>query len=285
MTDNSQRFLFDNTDIRGELVRLKKSFQQVASNHNYPQPVLHLLGEFMVAAALLSSTIKFEGTLILQARSEAGEIPLIMAEASSEQTIRAIARGAENASSEDFRQLLKNGQLCITIEPHNGHRYQGIVALVGDNLARCLEQYFEQSEQLSTRIWLACDGNTATGMLLQELPASEKSQQENREVEWQHASHLANTISRQELLELDFDQLLHRLYHQEPLRLFDAVTWSFQCSCNRDKTVNVLLTAGRTELEDILSEEGQIIIACEFCHQQYRFDEKDIKSIFDQAVH
>ena len=148
MTDNSQRFLFDNTDIRGELVRLQKSFQQVASNHSYPQPVLHLLGEFMVAAALLSSTIKFEGTLILQARSEAGEIPLIMAEASSEQTIRAIARGAENASSEDFRQLLKNGQLCITIEPHNGHRYQGIVALSGGCLAHTLDAYFEQSEQL-----------------------------------------------------------------------------------------------------------------------------------------
>lgn len=285
MSDQSQRFIFDNTDIRGELVRMEQSFQQVISHHHYPEPVIHLLGEFMAAAALLSSTIKFEGTLILQARSEDGEIPLIMAEASSKQTIRAIARSAENASSHDFQQLLKNGQLCITIDPTKGKSYQGIVPLEGANFARCLEQYFEHSEQLSTRIWLACDGNIATGMLLQELPADEQASQQRREADWQHATHLANTLSTEELQGLDFEQLLHRLYHQDPLRLFDAINWSFQCSCSRDKTVNALLTVGREGLEQPLAEDGQILITCEFCHQQYRFVQADIEAIFNQPIH
>lgn len=284
MTDQSQRFIFDDTDIRGELVRLEESFQQVLSQHDYPAPVVNLLGEFMAAAALLSSTIKFEGTLILQARSTDGEIPLIMAEASSQHTIRAIARSAEKASSDDFQKLLKNGQLAITIDPSKGKSYQGIVPLEGDSFARCLEQYFEQSEQLSTRIWLACDGNSATGMLLQELPASEQSLSD-REASWQHASHLASTLSREELLELAFEELLHRLYHQDPLRLFDAKSWRFECSCSRDKTINALLTLGKDELEQALLEDDQIMITCEFCHQHYRFNDDDIKAIVDQPIH
>ena len=284
MTDQSQRFIFDDTDIRGELVRLEQSFQQVLSHHDYPAPVVNLLGEFMAAAALLSSTIKFEGTLILQARSADGEIPLIMAEASSQQTVRAIARNAEKASSDDFQQLLKNGQLAITIDPSKGKSYQGIVPLEGDSFARCLEQYFEQSEQLSTRIWLACDGNSATGMLLQELPASAQNHSD-READWQHAAHLASTLSKAELLELAFDELLHRLYHQDQLRLFDPNSWRFECSCSRDKTINALLTVGQEELEQELQEEGQIVITCEFCHQHYRFNDDDIKAVFNHPTH
>lgn len=285
MSDQSQRFIFENTDIRGELVRLQVSFQRVISHHHYPEPVVGLLGEFMAAAALLSSTIKFDGTLILQARSDEGEIPLIMAEASSKQTVRAIARNAEKASSHDFHQLLAGGRLGITIDPSNGKRYQGIVPLEGDCFARCLEQYFETSEQLSTRIWLACDGRTATGMLLQELPANEQTSEEDREAAWQHAAYLASSLSREELLQLEFETLLHRLYHQDPLRLFEARPWSFQCSCSRDKTINALLTVGRSGLEETLAEEGQILITCEFCHQHYRFDQTDINQLFDQAIH
>ena len=284
MTDQSQRFIFDDTDIRGELVRLEQSFLQVLSHHDYPAPVVNLLGEFMAAAALLSSTIKFEGALILQARSVDGEIPLIMAEASSQQTVRAIARNAAKANSDDFKQLLKNGQLAITIDPKKGESYQGIVPLEGDSFSHCLEQYFQQSEQLSTRIWLACDGNRATGMLLQELPANEQNHSD-RDANWQHAAHLASTLSREELLDLAFDELLHRLYHQDPLRLFDVNSWRFECSCSRDKTINALLTVGREELEQALREEDQIMITCEFCHQQYRFNDDDIKAVFDHPTH
>ena len=285
MTDQSQRFIFDDSDIRGELVRLEESFQQVLSHHDYPAPVVNLLGEFMAAAALLSSTIKFEGTLILQARSEDGEIPLIMAEASSQQTVRAIARNAEKASSDDFQQLLKNGQLAITIDPNKGKSYQGIVSLEGDSFARCLEQYFEQSEQLSTRIWLACDGNRATGMLLQELPANEQN----------HSDRDAELATQPLTWPALYQGKNYLIWHstncftasitRTPLRLFDANSWRFECSCSRDKTINALLTLGQEELEQALLEEGQIMITCEFCHHHYRFNDDDIKAIFDQPIH
>ncbi len=284
MNDLLQRFIFDNTDIRGELSHLEQSYQEALSTHQYPEPVARLLGEFLAAAALLSATLKFEGTLTLQARSE-GQIPLIMAEATSDHKLRAIAREAENANSTAFNTLLANGHLSITIDPKQGQRYQGIVALDGSSLAQCLEGYFQQSEQLSTRLWLCSDGQRAAGMMLQELPASQTTSPELREQNWQHVTQLAETLTEQELLSLAFDQLLHRLYHQEQLRLFEPDDLQFKCSCSRSRTLNALRALGQTELEHILSEQTTIEINCEFCHQHYQFNKKDIQGLFQQALH
>ena len=284
MTDQLQRFIFDNTDIRGEITRLDNSYQETISHHNYPEVVTHLLGEFLAAATLLSATLKFDGTLTLQARSE-GEIPLIMAEASSDHKLRAIAREADTASSHDFTQLLANGQLIITIDPKQGQRYQGIVALEGNNLSECLEAYFLQSEQLSTRVWLASNGQQAVGMMLQELPASEAITAEQRQQHWQHITKLAETLTAEELLSLPFDELLYRLYHQEQVRLFEPDIMAFQCSCSETRTLNALRTLGKEELDRILAETGTIDINCEFCHQHYRFDRAAISDLFDTTLH
>lgn len=284
MSDLLQRFIFDNTDIRGELVHLEQSYRDVLSIHPYPDVVAALLGEFLAAAALLSATIKFDGILTLQARSD-GEIPLIMAEASSDHSLRAIAREAQAASSQDFNTLLTNGQLSITIDPQQGQRYQGIVELNGNNLAQCLEAYFQHSEQLSTRIWLCSNGRQAAGMLLQELPASQTADAELREQRWQHATQLAATVTEQELLTLAFETLLHRLYHREPVRLFAADSLYFKCSCSRARTLDALRTLGQQELETLLAEQAGIDINCEFCHQHYRFTQKDIHGLFQQAMH
>lgn len=289
MTDRLQRFIFEDTDIRGELTRLEQSYRETLASHQYPEVVAQLLGEFLAAAALLSATLKFEGTLTLQARSE-GEIPLIMAEANSERHLRAIAREADNASSPEFAKLLADGQLSITISPRKGKRYQGIVPLDGDNLAQCLESYFRQSEQLSTRIWLCSNGQQAAGLLLQELPASADRQSkalsaERREEQWQHVTKLADTLKPQELYDLHFDELLHRLYHQETVRLFEPTGLHFKCSCSQQRTLNALRTLGRKELETILAEQGAIEINCEFCHQHYSFNAEDIEQLFQPTVH
>lgn len=282
MIDQLQRFIFDNTDIRGELTHLEQSYQDTLAAHTYPKVVAQLLGEFLAAAALFSATLKFDGTLTLQARSE-GEIPLILAEASSDHTLRAIARGADQASSEDFTQLLANGQLSITIIPKQGKRYQGIVPLEGDNLAQCLEMYFQQSEQLATRIWLACDGQQSAGMMLQELPASHRQEPEQRQQSWQHITTLAETLSQEELLSLEFDQLLYRLYHQEQVRIFTPTELSFSCSCSEARTLSTLRTLGQKELEDIIKEQGSIEVNCEFCHQHYRFGQSAVSQLFEQT--
>lgn len=284
MPDTMQRFIFDDTDVRGELVQLQQSYQQALDKHDYTAPVARLLGDFLSAAALLSATLKFDGTLTLQARSE-GQVPLIMAEATSTGKLRGIARDAEDASSEDFQTLLSNGKLAITITPAKGQRYQGIVPLDGANLAECLEHYFQQSEQLATRLWFASDQQRSTGMLLQELPASEAIDADTRVEQWQHLTHLAQTITEQELLGLDTETLLHRLYHQEQVRLFEPSELSFQCSCSEQRTANAVKAIGQQEAEAIIEEQGAISIHCEFCHHHYRFDSDSIKVIFSPQIH
>lgn len=288
MTDQIQRFIFEEADVRGELVRLEQSYSEVLTKSDYPLAVAQLIGDFLSAAALLSETIKFDGTLILQARSE-GDLSLIMAEATSNGHLRAIAKYEDDKEgtskvSKDFQTLLKDGQLSITIDPAKGNRYQGIVPLDGYNLAECLEHYFSQSEQLSTRIWLSSNGQTAAGMLLQELPASDISDA-SRQQQWEHVTHLAATLKDEELLSLDFEALLHRLYHQDPVRLFDASPLIFQCSCSEQRTMNAIRAIGRKEAEEILTESGEITIQCEFCHHDYRFANEHLDKIFEASIH
>ncbi|HEY3699278.1 MAG TPA: Hsp33 family molecular chaperone HslO [Spongiibacteraceae bacterium] len=283
MSDQLLRFIFDGTDVRGEWVRLERTYQDALINHHYPPAVRCLVGEFLAAVTLLGATLKFEGTIALQARSEDGEIPLIVAEANTDLTVRAIVHGAALARSSDFKRLLgSKATLAITIEPAQGKRYQGIVPLEGANLAICLEDYFHRSEQLPTRIWLVADAQRAAGLFLQELPS--RLDFEQRTQQWRHLSMLAETIEPQELLQLSGDEVLYRLFHQEQLRLLRRDAVSFRCSCSRERTERMLHSLGRAELEDILREQGSIQVNCEFCNQLYRFDADAVASLFAPAL-
>ncbi len=282
-TDQLLRFIFDGTDVRGEWVQLERSYLDALVNHHYPPAVRRLVGEFLAAASLLGATLKFDGTITLQARSEDGEIPLIMAEAGSDNSVRAIVHGAERAAGTEFRQLLgARATLAITIDPARGKRYQGIVPLEGDSLARCLEDYFHRSEQLPTRIWLVADNRRVAGLFLQELPS--KLDFEQRSKQWQHLSMLAETISHHEMLHLEGDDVLHRLFHQEQLRLLRRDSLHFRCSCSRERTESMLRSLGGGELEAILRERGSVEVNCEFCNQLYRFDADAVANLFVPAA-
>lgn len=275
------RFVFEETDIRGETVHLDKAFQEIIAIHQYSPAVSRLLGEFLAAAVLLSTTIKFDGKLILQVRSQ-GQIPLLMVECTSKQEVRAIARGAEQATSDNFDDLLADGQLAVTIDPDNGERYQGIVPLEGGSLATSLDAYFAQSEQLQTRLWLAADQNHAAGMLLQQLPAQVVPDKDERQMHWEHACTLAETLHQDELLHLKAEQVLHRLYHEDPLRVFPPGAVVFSCSCSTQRTLSALAALGTAELLDILEEQGSIAMDCEFCNQQYIYYREDLQPILDE---
>jgi molecular chaperone Hsp33 len=279
--DTLLRFIFDTTDIRGEWVQLERAYQETLANHHHAPGVRRLIGQFLAAASLLGATLKFEGSIILQARSN-GAVPLIMAEAGSDGSLRAIVRGAERALGEDFRTLVGDGTLALTIDPVGGQRYQGIVALDGDSLAVCLENYFAQSEQLPTRIWLAADDRRAAGLFLQELPS--RADAAVRAGQWRHLLVLADTDTDAELLALDGDTLLHRLFHQEPLRPLRRDALHFRCSCSRARTEAMLVSLGRGELEQILAEQGAISVNCEFCNQHYRFDAAAVAALFEAAA-
>ena len=275
--DTISRFTFDDCAVRGEHVLLDTSYQDLLAVHHYPPVVAELLGELCAAACLLAETIKFDGILTLQIRSE-GEIPLIMAEATNTQSFRAIARQAQEATSGDFSQLFTNGQLVLTIQPRNGEPYRGIVMLDGNSLASSLEAYFKQSEQLETRLWLHSDGQRASGFLLQQLPGDENSSQ------WQHLSHMAATLTQEELLTLPRETLLYRLYHEESLRLHPQKPVQFQCTCSRERLENALVSLGEDELRDILKERSVIDVNCEFCNRFYSFSESDVDLLLGNSA-
>ena len=281
-SDCSRRYLFDNADVRGETVHLDQALRDILDIHQYAPGVQQLLGQFLAASVLLSTTLKFEGKLILQVRSQ-GQIPLLMVECNDRLQIRAIARGAQEATSDNFDVLLENGQLAITIDPVEGQRYQGIVPLVNSSLAHSLDAYFLQSEQLHTRFWLASDGDRAAGMLLQQLPPQLTPEAEAREAQWQHLCALAETIESGELLNLPADELLYRLFHEEPVRLLDEQDVAFACSCSRERTLNALATLDQAEIESILEEQGAITMDCEFCNQQYRYARTDLGDILGES--
>lgn len=282
MSDQLHRFVFEHTDIRGHFVQLDQSFGQLLAHHDYAPGVNRLLGEFAAAAALLGTTLKFDGVLTLQARSN-GQVPLVMVEVTSDRALRGIARGAERATADSFGELLGGGTLAITIDPVQGSRYQGVVALDEASLADSLAEYFGQSEQLPTRFWLASDGRRAAGFMLQALPAQEVTDPEARAAQWQHLVYLAETLTAEELLSLPAETLLTRLYHQEEVRLFPGQPLRFECSCSRERSGRALISLGREDVERLIDEQGDVLINCEFCGQQYRFGLRDVPELFADA--
>jgi molecular chaperone Hsp33 len=284
-TDQLQRFMFDDADVRGVLVGLDKSYQQTLERHDYPAPVQRLLGEMLAAVALLSATLKFEGRLSLQARGD-GALSMLMSECTHQNHLRGIARmdgeleGAQEGEQEaeqegsTLAELIGQGQLVITIEPDQGKRYQGIVPLDQPDLARCLEQYFAHSEQLATRIMLCADGQRAAGMLLQALPSNE--QEQSFEENWNRISHLGATLSSQELLELDNETLVYRLFHEEEVNLYTSGELVFKCECSKERCLKALRTLADAELDEMLDEQGTIEMDCQFCKRQYQIDAVEV---------
>ncbi|ALD98467.1 MULTISPECIES: Hsp33 family molecular chaperone HslO [Pseudomonas] len=280
--DFTQRFIFDESDVRGELVALERSYAEVLAKHPYPEPVAQLLGELMAAAALLVGTLKFDGLLILQARSS-GAVPLLMVECSSERELRGIARYDESLINPGagLQDMMPDGSLALTVDPRQGQRYQGIVALDGVDLSESLSNYFVMSEQLGSRFWLKADSHRARGLLLQQLPAAQITDAEERDANWEHVITLANTLTAEEMLSLDNQTILHRLFHEDPVRLFDIQPICFRCSCSRERSANALVSLGLEDAQQLVIEHnGTIEIDCQFCNERYLFDATDVAQLF-----
>ncbi len=285
-SDQIQRFMFEHHDIRGELVGIDEAYQAVIKKHDYPEQVQVLLGEWIAAASLLSEILKFDGSVILQARGDAG-IGILMAECTHDQKIRAIAQTSGEIKSDKIQELFGNGHLVITISPTKGNRYQGVVPLDSDTLAGCLEHYFLQSEQLPTKLWLNCDKTSAAGLFLQKLPTeanATKEQQQESDNQWEHVVALADTIQSDELLSLDNETILHRLYHEEEVRLFESQDVEFHCTCSKKRTADSIKTVGQSELLDILAIEPSIKVTCQFCNETYSFDKVDVRALFENTT-
>lgn len=279
--DSLRRFLFEGAAVRGVLVHLDATWRAVLERHDYPEPLRELLGEMMSAVALLSATLKFNGRLIAQLQG-GGPITLLVVEGTSERTLRAIAHWNQEIPQGDLQNMLGDGRLVITLEPTDGReRYQGIVEATGHTLADAITDYLQRSEQLETGLWLAAGKNNAAGLLIQKLPGSGTTGDPDF---WNRVSQLSATIHRDELLELDARELIHRLYHEEDVRLFETEPVCFRCSCTRERVGNMLRSLGKQEVDSILEEQGGIEVACEFCNQKYRYDAVDAEQLFASEV-
>ncbi|WP_395338667.1 Hsp33 family molecular chaperone HslO [Ningiella sp. W23] len=283
MANTLTRFLFDNRSIRGEIVQLQESFQAVLDSYHYPPAIASLLGELMAAASLLTATLKFKGELALQVQSE-GILKYAVINGTHEQKLRGVARWDESVKDipTEFSKLFQKGALAITLAPADGERYQGIVALDKDNLAACLEDYFLQSEQLLTKVYLATDlqkDARAAGLLLQIVPQTSETVQSSDNPDFEHLSVLADTVKEDELLKLAPQTLIHRLFHEEDIRLFEAQTVTFECDCSKARSANALRNISKSELLQIINEDGSIKMNCQFCHSEYRFDQVDVENI------
>ncbi|UCD69725.1 MAG: Hsp33 family molecular chaperone HslO [Betaproteobacteria bacterium] len=276
MSDSLQRFLLEGTPVRGEIVQLDATWRAVLERRDYPQPLETLLGEMMAAGALLSATLKFDGALIMQMQGD-GPIRLLVVEATSEHTLRATAKWEGDIPPGSIRTLLGNGKFVITIAPEAGKQaYQGVVALEGATMSEVLEHYMKTSEQLDTRLWLASDTAKAGGLLLQRLPGRPNYDPDA----WNRATKIGETITKRELLNLPARDIIHRLYHQEDIRLFDERPTAFRCSCTRERVTAMLRLLGSEEVHSVLSEQGLVEVACEFCGRQYVFDAVDAEQVF-----
>jgi molecular chaperone Hsp33 len=299
-----QRFMFDGLPVRGQLVRLGASWRELLSRSGASasaQPVRNLLGEMVAAGVLMQSNIQFDGALVLQVYGD-GPVKLAVAEVRSDLRFRATAtvRGdvPADARLEALLNLHGQGRCSITLDPRQrlpGQQpYQGVVPLHGDRreplqqLSQVLEHYMLQSEQLDTRLVLAADDHMAAGLLIQRLPVAGPSRmsgernedQIGRNEDFNRIAHLAATLTRDELLHLDADAVLHRLFWQEAVQRFEPRRPRFACSCARERVRNMLRGLGPVEVHSILAERGEVEVGCEFCGQQYHFDAVDVGEMF-----
>lgn len=299
--DMRQRFYFDKSPVRGDVVRIKDSLQTILQQKDYPVALQKLLGEMLVAASLLIGTLKIEGRLSIQlqnsgaaADTEEDSLTWAMAECDHQGHIRGLAEwtGAwqsAQTANDAFAKLGKVGEgvLFINIQPDatygtQAEGYQGIVERVADNLADCLAHYQQQSVQIPTLINLACDGEQAGGILLQLLPRTTEEEVEAVDNDlFPRLKILTKTLKAEELTTLPADEILYRLYHEEDVVTAHPMSLTFACTCSQQKSESAIFQLGKPAALEIANEHGgELALDCGFCAHVYRFDHKDIEMIF-----
>ena len=317
--DSLIRFLFDKYQVRGQIVRLERAWTQVAQRHQQHEgrdlapTVRHRLGEMSAAGLLLAASLKFDGGLVMQVQG-AGPVALFVVECESNGTYRATVKLRANAhvphdaSLNDLVNQNDAGRFAVTLVPNRsagrddsgppgaGKRatassalisvpYQGIVPFEGDTVAEVLQRYMERSEQIPTQLWLAADDHAAFGLLLQRMPQQGgKLPADFDEDGWRRVTTLAETLTREEMLQLPVEAILQRLFWECPMTPLEQRHPSFACTCSRDKVGAMLKMLGQSEVDSILAERGEVAVKCEFCNNDYRFDAIDSAQLFSPDV-
>jgi molecular chaperone Hsp33 len=277
LTDATRRFIIGRGSVRGEHVRLTSSWRSLLVRRNYPEAVRSLLGECLAASALFTSTLKMlqaDGRLTLQIQG-GSPVSLLIAECRSDLTVRAMARVDPNVpigERADLPVLARGASFALTVEPGGDFdSYQSLVPMEGDTVAEVLNTYMRRSEQIESQFMLAADGTTCAGLLVQKIPSEGGKEADADPDLWNRIQTLTASVSRDELLTLEDTEILHRLFHQENVRLLPERSVSFVCRCSKDRIVGVLKVLGTDEVRGLLADRRTIEVGCDFCGQQYVF--------------
>jgi molecular chaperone Hsp33 len=294
--DCMHRFVFEHFPIRGHLVHLDAAWRALIEHRDYPEGIRDLLGEAVAASILLAATIKFDGVLSLQLQGD-GFVHLLLAQCTSGLGVRGLARYQEDAehpaaaatTGPRVADLIGAGNLTVTLQTDEGaQRYQGVVPITGERLAESLQGYFENSEQLPTRLWLYADAQGASGMLLQRLPGEggAGSPAADAEVDdaWRRVQLIGDTLTREELRTLSDLEILRRLFNEDDLRLFEPSPVYFRCRCSRERVAGMLQGLGEVETRAVLAERGEVEVRCDFCNRAYVFDAVDVERLFNAGA-
>lgn len=280
MKDTLTRFIFEDLPVRGLMVQLNETWKTLQSRKDYPEVVRKILGEFAAANILLASSLKLQGSMTMQIRGN-GPISLLVMDCNHKHEIRGLAHSSEIETDGNLDTLFGSGQLVITIDNQNSaERYQGIVELSGEQISQALENYLEKSEQLATKLVLAVNDDCAAGILIQKLPGEILHDEDD----WSRIIQLTDTLQAEELLNLDSQQILHRLFNEDRIRLLGTDSCSFHCTCSKERVSNMLVSLGKQEIDEIIKEQGGIEVNCEFCNQRYYYDKIDAETLFTDPV-
>ena len=280
-------------------MHLDAAWRALLEHRDYPVEIRDTLGEAVAASVLLAATLKFDGTLSLQLQGQ-GPMHLMLAQCSSDLGVRAVARYRDNVAAGGLLALSGSGNLTVTLENEDlSQRYQGIVPLESDALSECLQGYFQNSEQLPTRLWLHADQSGVSGMLLQRLSddtvagRATKSlgapvvapNPEDIEDAWRRAQLMADTLQPGELRTLTDKQILQRVFAEDDVRMFESTPVFFRCRCSRERVISMLRSLGADEIRSILAERGNVEVKCDFCNRAYQFDPVDVEHMLSVGSH
>ncbi len=271
-----QRFLLEDLDIRGAVVRLTDVWQAMQAGRDYPRAVARLLGEMSAVSAVIAGNLKQPGRLTFQVSGQ-GPVSLLVIDCAETLNLRGYAKAEAAPAGDTLSELVGDGRLQLTLDvPGLDQPYQSLVPLEGDNIAEIFEHYLVQSEQQPAGLWLACSADAAVALFLQKLPGADQKDADG----WSRATQLANTVREDELLGLNSTDILSRLFAEENVRVFEARTVTHNWPADPVKVADMLQSLGEDEVRAMLNEHGEIVVHDEMSNHTYRFDAADIEALF-----
>lgn len=279
--DSLKRFIFNEYDLRGEIVQLNNSFSEMIKDHNYPKCIQQLLGELQVSICLITEITKFSGSIMLQIRGGLGsKLHYAIVNSNHRQETRGVASyDGEFDDNTPFLDIVgKNACMTLTIIPDEGSQYQGIIDVSKPTLSECIEEYFIQSMQINTKIWLysSVENKLVAGIMIQNLPTNDQNKQLE---DMNHVSVLTDSLTDAEIFSLDSQDVIYRLFNQESVNVFPNTKILFKCVCSKEHFKTMLTHLNPDELASILNQDGKITCECHCCGKSYTFYEDDIIEI------